>query len=53
MPRPGPCEQALAAAGQPGQRLRPAAGPALVGLAEVAYQRDDLDRALGVTSPRG
>jgi LuxR family transcriptional regulator, maltose regulon positive regulatory protein len=36
-------EQALAAAGGPGPR--PAAGPALVGLAEVAYQRDDLDRA--------
>ena len=32
--------------GQPGPRLRPAAGPALVGLGEVAYQRDDLDRAL-------
>src|SRR6185437_12918171 len=30
----------------PGQRPRPAAGPALVGLGEVAYQRDDLDRAL-------
>jgi LuxR family maltose regulon positive regulatory protein len=39
------CERALAAAGEPGQRLRPAAGPALIGLAEVAYQRDDLDRA--------
>ena len=38
-------ERALAAAGDPGQRLRPAAGPALVGLAEVAYQRDELDRA--------
>ena len=38
-------ERALAAAGAPGQRLRPAAGPALVGLAEVAYQRDQLDRA--------
>jgi ATP-dependent transcriptional regulator len=40
------CERALEAAGRPGQRLRPAAGPALVGLGEVAYQRDDLDRAL-------
>jgi LuxR family maltose regulon positive regulatory protein len=38
-------ERALAAAGDAGPRLRPAAGPALVGLAEVAYQRDDLDRA--------
>jgi LuxR family maltose regulon positive regulatory protein len=40
------CERALEAAGQPGQRLRPAAGPALAGLGEVAYQRDDLGRAL-------
>jgi LuxR family maltose regulon positive regulatory protein len=40
------CEQALEAADQPGPRLRPAAGPALIGLAEVAYQRDDLDHAL-------
>jgi LuxR family maltose regulon positive regulatory protein len=40
------CERALEAAGQPGPRLRPAAGPALVGLGEVAYQRDELDRAL-------
>jgi LuxR family maltose regulon positive regulatory protein len=40
------CERALEAASQPGPRLRPAAGPALVGLGEVAYQRDDLDRAL-------
>jgi LuxR family maltose regulon positive regulatory protein len=40
------CERALEAAGQPGPRLRPAAGPALVGLGEVAYQRDHLDRAL-------
>jgi LuxR family transcriptional regulator, maltose regulon positive regulatory protein len=40
------CERALEAVGQPGQRPRPAAGPALVGLGEVAYQRDDLDRAL-------
>ena len=50
------CEQALDAADQPGQHqpgpgqpapgLRPAAGPALIGLAEVAYQRDDVGRAL-------
>ena len=40
------CERALEAAGEPGQPLRPAAGPALVGLGEVAYQRGDLDRAL-------
>ncbi len=40
------CEQALEAAREPGQPLRPAAGPALIGLAEVAYQRDDLGRAL-------
>ncbi|HEX4255277.1 MAG TPA: LuxR C-terminal-related transcriptional regulator [Streptosporangiaceae bacterium] len=37
--------RALAAIGDPGPRPRPAAGPALVGLAEIAYQRDDLDRA--------
>jgi LuxR family transcriptional regulator, maltose regulon positive regulatory protein len=40
------CERALAAAGQPGRRLPPAAGPALIGFGQVAYQRDDLDRAL-------
>ena len=40
------CEQALAAANQPGQGPRPAAGPALIGLAEVAYQRDDVGGAL-------
>ena len=40
------CERALEAAGQPGQPLRPAAGPALVGLGQVAYQRGDLDGAL-------
>ena len=40
------CEQALEAAGQPGQRLRPAAGPALIGLAEVAYQHGNLGPAL-------
>jgi len=44
------CERALAAAGQPGERPRPAAGPALVGLGQVAYQRDDLDRALDYVS---
>jgi LuxR family maltose regulon positive regulatory protein len=38
-------ERALAAAADPEQPLRPAAGPALVGLAEVAYQRDQLDLA--------
>ena len=31
---------------QPGQWLRPAAGLALIGLAEVAYQRGELGRAL-------
>src|SRR5690348_1704505 len=40
------CERALEAAGQPGQRPRPAAGPALAGLGEIAYQRDDLGQAL-------
>jgi LuxR family maltose regulon positive regulatory protein len=35
----------LAAAGEPGPRLPPAAGPALIGLGQVAYQRDDLDQA--------
>jgi len=40
------CGLALDAAGGAGQRLLPAAGPALIGLAEVAYQRDDLGRAL-------
>jgi LuxR family transcriptional regulator, maltose regulon positive regulatory protein len=38
------CERALEAAGQPGRRP-PAAGLALIGLADVAYQRHDLDRA--------
>jgi len=37
------CEQALEFAGQPAS---PMAGPAYVGLAEVAYQRDELDAAL-------
>jgi len=40
------CEQALAAAGDQERPLRPAAGPALVGLAEIAYQRDDLGQAM-------
>jgi LuxR family transcriptional regulator, maltose regulon positive regulatory protein len=40
------CERALEAAALAGQRPRPAAGPALIELAEVAYQRDDLDQAL-------
>jgi len=39
------CERALEAVGEPGRRLPPAAGPALTGLGQVAYQRDDLDRA--------
>ncbi len=40
------CEQALAFAATPGQAAPLAAGPAYVGLAEVAYQRNDLDLAL-------
>ena len=36
------CEQALAATVDPGHPPPPAAGPAFVGLAEVAYQRNDL-----------
>ena len=39
------CERALEAAGESARRLPPAAGPALAGLGQVAYQRDDLDRA--------
>ena len=39
------CEQALEAAARTGQPS-PAAGPAYVGLAEVAYQRNELDSAL-------
>ena len=35
--------RALAAIGDPGRRPRPAAGPALVGLAEVAYQREAVE----------
>ena len=41
------CGQALELAATAGQPPSPAAGPALVGLAEVAYQRNDLDAALG------
>ncbi|HEX5289958.1 MAG TPA: LuxR C-terminal-related transcriptional regulator, partial [Streptosporangiaceae bacterium] len=40
------CEQALEAAGRTGQPPSPAAGPAYAGLAELAYQRNDLDGAL-------
>ena len=40
------CEQALEAAARTGQPPTPAAGPAYVGLAEVAYQRNELDSAL-------
>ena len=40
------CRQALESTALPGRRPLPAAGPAYVGLAEVAYQRNDLDEAL-------
>ena len=40
------CEQALEAAARTGQPQSPAAGPAYVGLAETAYQRNELDSAL-------
>ena len=40
------CEQALEAVAGTGQALLPAAGPAYAGLAEVAYQRNELGRAL-------
>ena len=40
-------EQALEAAAGPGDAPLPASGPAYVGLAEVAYQRNELDLALG------
>ena len=40
------CEQALEAVARTGQPPLPAAGPAYVGLAEVAYQRNELGRAL-------
>ena len=39
-------EQALEAIAVPGRPLPPTAGPVYLGLAEVAYQRDELDRAL-------
>ena len=40
------CLRALEFAAPPGQPAPPMAGPAHVGLAEVAYQRDELDAAL-------
>jgi LuxR family maltose regulon positive regulatory protein len=40
-------EQALEAIAVPGRPLPPTAGPVYLGLAEVAYQRNELDRALG------
>jgi LuxR family maltose regulon positive regulatory protein len=40
------CEQALEAAARTGQPPSPAAGPAYAGLAELAYQRNELDSAL-------
>ena len=40
------CEQAMEFAALPGQPAPPTAGPAYVGLAEVAYQRNELDTAL-------
>jgi ATP/maltotriose-dependent transcriptional regulator MalT len=39
------CERALEAAAEPGGPPSPAAGPALIGLADIAYQRHDLDQA--------
>ncbi len=42
----GLCQQAIDATAVPGRPPVPAAGPAQVGLAEVAYQRNDLDTAL-------
>ena len=39
-------EQALKAIAVPGRPLPPTAGPVYLGLAEVAYQRNELDRAL-------
>lgn len=39
------CERAMASTAPPDERPLPAAGPALVGFASVAYERDDLDRA--------
>jgi LuxR family maltose regulon positive regulatory protein len=40
------CEQALDAVARTGRAPLPAAGPAYVGRAEVAYQRNELDTAL-------
>ena len=40
------CEQALEATARTGLAPLPAAGPAYVGLGEVAYQRNELDSAL-------
>jgi LuxR family maltose regulon positive regulatory protein len=40
------CERALDATARAGRAPLPAAGAAYVGLAEVAYQRNELDRAL-------
>ncbi len=40
------CLQAMEFAARPGQPAPPTAGPAYVGLAEVAYQRNELDTAL-------
>jgi len=39
------CQRALELAGEPGQPRLPAAGMAQVGLAEVLYERDELDAA--------
>ena len=40
------CEQVLESTAPPGRPRPPAAGPAYAGLAEVAYQRNELDSAL-------
>jgi LuxR family transcriptional regulator, maltose regulon positive regulatory protein len=40
------CRQALEITAPPGRPPLPAAGPAYVGLAEVAYQRNEIDSAL-------
>ena len=40
------CEQALEAVASTGRAPLPAAGPAYVGLADVAYQRNELDSAV-------
>jgi LuxR family transcriptional regulator, maltose regulon positive regulatory protein len=40
------CEQAMEAAARTGQPPSPTAGPAYVSLAELAYQRNELDSAL-------